>query len=162
MSWRLIWDVLLWDYQRLQMDKSLSSFDVSVFINGQRYYNFIMAYPSVAWCGLSKPNKNQNVASSSSTWVSKIEVKCDLHGLSLKVDEGFIPAVHNRDNTFDLMNFLRLVVDFEAGHVLPATFPFSANLRDERTASLFRERTWRKAIPTRMLWNGLAWGLVCT
>lgn len=144
------------------MDKSLSSFDVSVFINGQRYYNFIMAYPSVAWCGLSKPNKNQNVASSSSTWVSKIEAKCDLHGLSLKVDEGFIPAVHNRDNTFDLMNFLRLVVDFEAGHVLPATFPFSANLRDERTASLFRERTWRKAIPTRMLWNGLARGLVCT
>jgi hypothetical protein len=57
------------------------------------------------------------------------------------VDEGFIPAVHNRDNTFDLMNFLRLVVDFEAGHVLPATFPFSADLRDERTASLFMERT---------------------
>ena len=161
MSRRLIWDVLLWDYQRLQMDKSLSSFDVSVFINGQRYYNFIMAYSSVAWCGLSKPNKNQNAVSSSSTWVSNIEAKYDFHGLSLKVDEGFIPAVHNRDNTFDLKNFLRLIVDFEAGHVLPATFPFSADLRDERTASLFRERTWRKAIPTRVLWNGLAWGLVC-
>ena len=57
------------------------------------------------------------------------------------MDEGFIPAVHNRDNTFDLMNFLRPIVDFEAGHVLPATFPFSADLRDKRTAALFRERT---------------------
>ena len=154
MSRRSIWDVLLWDYQHLQMDKSLSLFDVSVFINGQCYYNFIMAYPSVIWCWLSKPNKNQNAASFSSTRVSNIEAKHDLHGLSLKVDDGFIPAVHNRNNTFDLMNFLRLVVDFEVGHVLPATFPFSANLRDERTASLFRERTWRKAIPTRVLWNG--------
>jgi len=100
--------------------------------------------------GWVNPIKTKNAASSSSTWVSNIEAKCDLHGLSLKVDEGFIPAVHNRDNTFDLTNFLRLIVDFEAGHVLPATFTFSADLRDERTDSLFRERTWRKAIPTRM------------